>query len=407
MASSMKCIDIDEGHIKVRWLLALAQRGEDVAWERELLPAEFPNFKWDKDLAKALGAKQSAFSNWFPDKPHARNTLYRPPPEIARNLARIFGFAPPSDDDHVWREWWAKSWPSFMPSEDDNTNRRKQAPAEAFKAQYREALKNKSLTFRPPIVSSDTLTIEDNTSPPPAPIPHEQAGTEVAKPAETTVTPPPTPTWPYWPIFLVSAVIFIACGYATATYWKHTYYPTVDLVRTIDFSELACDAEGNKHDVVYIYDDYTVIRNFFHFETYEKVADLRRETFSVDVYDLNSEGSKVVAIHSDTNHERRLQSHILVVRNSHVRPKWIWTNAHSNPREGTAVTGGWILRDLTVNYTLPVGRDVTELGKHTPPVAQKQCKPRGRDSIYCPALYTTEEVQIWWDWNVWDGCKNR
>ena len=73
-----------------------------------------------------------------------------------------------------------------MPSEDNHTNRTSKKPAEAFKAQYREALENKSLTFRPPILSSDTLTIEDSTSPPPAPIPHEQAGAE-AMPAETTV----------------------------------------------------------------------------------------------------------------------------------------------------------------------------------------------------------------------------
>jgi hypothetical protein len=176
-------IQIDEGHIKVRWLLALSQRRKDVAWELESLPAEFPNFGRGKDLAEALGAKDSAFSNWFPHpaRPHARDTLNRPPPEVARNLARIFGFAPPSDDDHVWNEWWAKSWPSFMPSEDDKTNRKQKGSAEDFKAQYREALKNKSLTFRAPIVSSDALTIEDNASPPPPRISHEQAGTE-AKP---------------------------------------------------------------------------------------------------------------------------------------------------------------------------------------------------------------------------------
>jgi hypothetical protein len=223
--------------------------------------------------------------------------------------------------------------------------------------------------------------------------------------ARSTETSPQPLIWLHWPVFLVSIIILIACGYGIAIFWRYVYYPTVDLVRTINFSELACDAEGNKHDVAYIFDDYTVVRNLFRFETYEKVADLRGNDFSVEVYDLNSDADgKIVAIHSDSNHEHRLQSYTLAVRNSHVRVKWVWRNAHSEPDEGTAVTGGWILRDLTVNYTLPSGREVTKIQKITPAVAENNCIPR-QSSIYCPRLYTTEEVQIWWDWNVWDGCK--
>src|SRR5262249_40289693 len=153
---------------------------------------------------------------------------------------------------------------------------------EAFKKQYREALKDGHLTFRPPIVDLTSPTAEEAPGgimslPPPSP--HEQARTEIAEPAESLEALPQPPTSRqaakrYWPIFLLSAVFLVACGYAIASLWKHVYYPTVDLVRTIDFSELACDAEGNKHDVAYLNDDYTVVRNLFQFETYVKVADL-------------------------------------------------------------------------------------------------------------------------------------
>jgi hypothetical protein len=162
----MKNILIHEGHIKVRWLAYLAVRHKDVAEELSILPIDFPRFKLLKDVAVALGAKPSAFSNWFPDptKPDrdkGAELVNRPPPDFARNVAKLFGFAPASDDDHVWRDWWAKSWPSFMPSENDDANRNQKAPAEDFKKQYREALKNGSLTFPPSGVASATPTVEE------------------------------------------------------------------------------------------------------------------------------------------------------------------------------------------------------------------------------------------------------
>jgi hypothetical protein len=423
-AASVKCVLIYEGNIKVRWLAALAVRSkeEDVAEDVHLLPADFPRREDLQHVANTLGASASEFSNWFPNpakRQERKNSeqVNRPRVEFTRNLARMFGFAPDSDDDGVWRDWWKNDWPSFMPSEENKTNARDKTPAEDFKARYREELKNGRLTFRPLILVSPTPTSEEGPGvivTPSPPTPHEQAGTDIPGPRESAETPPqPLPRWQPtkwpWPIFLLSAVILVACGYAIAGLWQYVYYPTVDLVRTINFSELACNAESNKHDVAYLYDDYTLVWNLFRFKTYVKVADLRGkgfEDFSVDVYDLNSDPSrKIVAIHSDTNSERRLQSYALTVENSHVRAKWVWRNAHSEPIEGTAVTGGWVLRDLTVNYTLPTGRDITTIGKITPAVAGRNCQPR-QNSIYCPALYTTDEVQIWWDWNVWNGCKH-
>jgi hypothetical protein len=411
----MKNILIHEGNIKVRWLAYLAVRHKDVAEEHSLLPVDFPRLERLKDVADALGTTPSAFSNWFPDPTKPDRTkgaelVNRPPSDFARNVAKLFGFAPPSDDDHVWRDWWANCWPSFMPSENDDTNRNQKTSAEDFKKQYREALKNGSLKFPPSGVASATPTVEEGiggVTLTPTPSARERAPMLITERAESPETsqPPKSPqqSRPRLPIILTSAVVFIACGYAVASLWKYVYYPTVDLVRTIDFSELACDAEGRKHDVAYIYDDYTVVRNLFRFDTYVKVADLRGDSFSVDVFDVNSDPArKIVAIQSDTNHERRLQSYALAVRDSHVRANWVWTKAHSQPSEGTAVTGGWNLRNLTVNYALPAGREVTKIDKIIPPGSD--CRA-GQNNIYCRSLYTRDEVQIWWDWNVWDGCK--
>ena len=62
-----------------------------------------------------------------------------------------------------------------------------------------------------------------------------------------------------------------------------------------------------------------------------KVADLTKEDFSLDVYDLNSDpDSKIVSIHSaPPNPEHRRQSYALAVRNSHVKVKWVWGKAHT------------------------------------------------------------------------------
>src|SRR4051812_24324098 len=104
----MKCIFVDEGHIKVRWLLALAQRNRTVAPEAiSSLPDDFPDFERVQDLVAALGVRPTAFSNWFAEPTERQgakiNTQFnRPRVQVARDIARIFGFAPPSDDDEAW-----------------------------------------------------------------------------------------------------------------------------------------------------------------------------------------------------------------------------------------------------------------------------------------------------------------
>jgi hypothetical protein len=114
---------IHEGGAKVRWLFALASRDQDVigpkAGEPIRLPANFPFHPLWKDLAAALGTTSPNLNNWFPDpvKPRAEAPpVINPPAAVVRNIARIFGFAPPggSDDDKTWRDWWLQRWPSFI-----------------------------------------------------------------------------------------------------------------------------------------------------------------------------------------------------------------------------------------------------------------------------------------------------
>src|ERR1700730_4872741 len=94
---SMKCVFVDEGHIKVRWLLALARRDENVAAEViSSLPDDFPEFEDVQDLVAALGLRPTAFSNWFAEPAKRQgakiNTQFnRPRVPVARDIARIFG----------------------------------------------------------------------------------------------------------------------------------------------------------------------------------------------------------------------------------------------------------------------------------------------------------------------------
>ena len=129
-----KTILIEEGHEKVRWLLKLAQRHrdvaegvallkqrhKDVAEDVALLPKSFPKIQLQAELADMLGASETEFCNWFPQPNRERKNSEsdnRPRIEVLRNVARVFGFAPVSDDHLAWTEWWESSWSSFLPSE--------------------------------------------------------------------------------------------------------------------------------------------------------------------------------------------------------------------------------------------------------------------------------------------------
>jgi hypothetical protein len=187
----MKSVLIVEGDVKVRWLLAISKPGNKIA----RLPQGFYEFNTQKELAETLWASESEFCNWFPAV-KVRETSDRPRVEFVRNLARIFGFAPPSDDDAEWSEWWANRWPSFVPSEDSKKNDelRLIARADDFKAQYLEALKNGNIKFQEPIRKKSMLKRQGAgraisrkspraiaTLPPGLPIPPEQAIREITE----------------------------------------------------------------------------------------------------------------------------------------------------------------------------------------------------------------------------------
>jgi hypothetical protein len=413
-------IEVEDGHIKVRWLLSLA-RGKAGAEDKKLLPENFPRFENAEDLAHALGATKSDFSNWFPSpdkgkiiKPPAN----RPRVEAVRNVARIFGFAPDPDEDDAWPNWWKAQWASFMPSEDDNTNHQQSAPAELFLEAYREALANDRLKFRLPTGASATPEIQTNNNSAPLP---PSSGEHT--PGDIIVAPPLTTADGRQTRNYAGAIVAIcAVGLMTLiigrSAWNYLPVPTieptkkgdlpaqsVDLVRNIDFTALTCDAKGNKHDVVNLVDDFTVVKNADGAKTFRREADLVDPKYAVEAYDLNvNPNSKVLAIQSASNHEHRVQSYAFAVRDSHVKIKWVWTDTHSNKSEGTVVTAvpsPWTLRNLTVNYTFSPGRRVTDITKLPP----GHCTA-DESSISCTDLNTSAEVQIWWDWNVWDGCSS-
>ena len=90
----MANIQIHEFHIKVRWLFGLATRKE-----RSQLPPEFPKFSRFKDVVQALGATQQTFGMWCPLNPKKKDgtpapQMDKPTAAFARNVARMFGFAP-------------------------------------------------------------------------------------------------------------------------------------------------------------------------------------------------------------------------------------------------------------------------------------------------------------------------
>jgi len=158
---------IDEFHIKVDWLRGLARNNQPFE-----LPSGFPKFEDRQGFAKALGISKSDLANWCPDP--KKKPKDPPPPanrprvHFVRNVARVFGFAPPggTDDDEVWRNWWAKRWRSFTPSE---TNRNETSPASVFEACYREALAKGTLVFLSPVLPKPITGPDPQPVTPPRP----------------------------------------------------------------------------------------------------------------------------------------------------------------------------------------------------------------------------------------------
>jgi len=158
---------IDEFHIKVDWLRGLARNNQPFE-----LPSGFPKFEDRQGFAKALGISKSDLANWCPDP--KKKPKDPPPPanrprvHFVRNVARVFGFAPPggTDDDEVWRNWWAKRWRSFTPSE---TNRNETSPASVFEARYREALAKGTLVFLSPVLPKPITGPDPQPVTPPRP----------------------------------------------------------------------------------------------------------------------------------------------------------------------------------------------------------------------------------------------
>jgi hypothetical protein len=197
-------------------------------------------------------------------------------------------------------------------------------------------------------------------------------------------------------------MIVIAIG---VYFWRNIYFPTIDLVRTIDFTTLECDGQGNKKDIVTIDDVYDVVFNLFRFKSYVKRADFMKENFHAIVYDLNmSNAVPVPGKNERETAEIRSSDHDLKIIDSKMRAKWFWWDSHSSDQEGTAVTGGWNLRNLRINYRLPPGRDVTEIVKYYTDVPTPRCQSQP-SAIDCTGLYTRQKVQVEWKWNVWQGCK--
>jgi hypothetical protein len=163
----MANIQIHEFHIKVRWLFGLATCNE-----RSQLPREFPKFGLLKDVVEALGATQQTFGMWCPLNPKKKDgtpapQMDKPPAAFARNVARMFGFAPQPDgvdDDEVWSEWWANDWSCFTPRE---TNAPTNAPAAEFTRRYLDALATGKLKFQKPIIAPANRARARPPAPPP------------------------------------------------------------------------------------------------------------------------------------------------------------------------------------------------------------------------------------------------
>ena len=198
----------------------------------------------------------------------------------------------------------------------------------------------------------------------------------------------------------------VACTAGTL-FWFFSV-PLVDLDRRLDFTQLQC-AENTPIDIVTLDDTYKIISNPLGHSTYPRTAILTREQ-QVLVYDMSGGPERPQPIQPvdrtiHGSNEIRTKEFPLPVKNSEIRVRWVWTNAHHEPDsagqrnvDGNQVTGGWRIRNFSATYIKPKNAEV-EWG-----APDRACSFPAGDSVQCSHLYTTSPIHIQWRWDVWKHC---
>lgn len=182
-------------------------------------------------------------------------------------------------------------------------------------------------------------------------------------------------------------------------------FAVTDIYRVVDYSEVRCNSDGTRNDVVTVSDTIAIASNplgadFLNRQvTVEPPAD-------VIAYDLNTSENIPVRPMLTTKLESQIERTFrFTIVHRYAKIKWVWRNSGADDGDtvGSLSRPGWRVRGLTIEYKPPVGVEM-EMTSVSPPSAVDVCFFPKPNLFVCPELNTEEEISISWQWDAWRNC---
>lgn len=182
----------------------------------------------------------------------------------------------------------------------------------------------------------------------------------------------------------------------------HQDVPCVNISRKADFTQSTCNKAGRKKDLVVFIDSYTLNVNN---KIYQVRAQTRGNT-EIVAFDLSHSEDQALTPSDKVcvggNNLCDYRWNITVDDKTRTaKAKYVIKNGYSGNREGIGFWSNFKIRDIVTEIKLP--KYVTIKNKEFKPVdiTNKKCLP---ESNRCHSLFTTDQVSLLWDWNMWAKC---
>lgn len=182
--------------------------------------------------------------------------------------------------------------------------------------------------------------------------------------------------------------------------------PCVDIDRIADFTSSKCLPNGEKFDLVRIDDTYSIEPAQDRYMA--RANRMVMPNQQVRVFDLNSSDTIPLPFveggspSPDSEH----QMYSVKFLDGKARIRYEWRNAyHGENIEGLAFLSNYRIRNIKAKTLLPPNVSIKpeSIKFAIPDQAKKICD---HATMECKGLYTDIEVQLHWEWNMWDGCRD-
>lgn len=178
--------------------------------------------------------------------------------------------------------------------------------------------------------------------------------------------------------------------------------PCVNISRKADFTQSTCAEGGKKKDLAVFNDTYSLNSDS---KIYQARAQTRGDT-KIEVYDLNNSTNDLLPPAKKEcvggNNICDYRWNLIVNAKTHTaKAKYVITNGHSGNREGLGFWSNYKIRDIAAEMKFPEGVEIENKTFSPEDITGKNCLTQKNT---CENLYTNDQVNILWDWNIWKKC---